>query len=227
MARWRLTEPHYLFTDPDTVWERIETDMVSGRQVRKQYVVPAYFHHEIESDWTDKIEKGVFVCDGHNPGKGDIIFKGEPTPGMKAIDDEAIAISAKYKDKWNIPDNIKWGDGQYSSALADHFVQQQDKVNMQMSKLTEQNAAQLGKFMEQIGLQQSQMMKIMEILAGKSSEEGEPRPRRFGHGRAQPVPGRRRGRPRRVEAVMKAETQEPEQVIDDLEPLDASEKAET
>src|SRR6516162_3157993 len=156
MARWRLTEPHYLFTDPDTVWERIETDMVSGRQVRKQYVVPAYFHHEIESDWTDKIERGVFVCDGHNPGKGDIIFKGHPTPGMRAVDDEAKAISAKYESKWNIPDHIKWGDGQYSAALADHFAEQMDRVNMKSSQLADQNAENLAKYMENAGVQQAQ-----------------------------------------------------------------------
>jgi len=171
MARWRLTEPHYLYTDPDTIWERLETDTETGRQVRRQYIVPAYFHHELQQDWTDKEEKGCFVCNGNNPKKGDIIFKGNPTPGMKAIDDEAIAISAKYADKWNIPDHIKWGDGQYSSALADHFVEQQDKVNMKMGQLTEQNAQNMARFMEQMGLQQSQMVKVMEILAEKSKGE--------------------------------------------------------
>ena len=169
MARWRLTEPHYIFTDPDTIWERLETDLTTGRQVRKQYVVPAYFHHEIESDWTDKTEKAVIVCDGKNPGKGDIIFKGEPTPGMRAIDKEAEEISAKYEKQWNIPDHIKWGDGQYSVALADHFAEQMDKVNMRSSQLAEKNASDLSKYMENAGVQQAQMIKILEMLATKSS----------------------------------------------------------
>src|SRR6516164_8837593 len=167
MARWRLTEPHYLYTDPDTVWERLEVDTTTGRQVRKQYVVPAYYHHEIEADWTDKAEKGVFVCDGHNPGRGDIIFKGDPTPGMIAIDDEAKAISAKFRGRWNIPDNIKWGDGQYSSALADHFVQEQDKMNMQAVQ-TNRN---LEEYMKAQGLQQAQVIKILEMLANKATGE--------------------------------------------------------
>ena len=167
MARWRLTEPHYLYTDPDTVWERLEVDTTTGRQVRKQYVVPAYYHHEIEADWTDKVEKAVIVCDGHNPSKGDIIFKGDPTPGMIAIDDEAKAISAKFRDKWNIPDNIKWGDGQYSSALADHFVQEQDKMNMQAVQ-TNRN---LEEYMKAQGLQQAQVIKILEMLANKATGE--------------------------------------------------------
>ena len=174
MARWRLTEPHYLYTDPDVVWERIETDSITGRQVRRQYVVPAYFHHEIESDWTDKAAQAVIVCDGRNPGKGDIIFKGEPTPGMKALDDEAEAISAKYKDKWNIPDHIKWGPGEYSSALADYFVQEQDKVSMRMSQVAEQSSRNLDEYMKTQLVQQGQMLKILELLANKSAEPSEP-----------------------------------------------------
>jgi len=169
MARWRLTEPHYIYTDPDTVWERIETDTETGRQIRKQYVVPAYFHHEIEADWTDKVEKAVFVCDGNNCQKRDIVFKGDPTPGMMPVDDEAKAITDKFKHKWNIPDTIKWGPGQYSSALADHFAEQQDRINMKMSAMTEQNTQAINQFMQQMGLQQSQMMKILEILADKST----------------------------------------------------------
>jgi hypothetical protein len=170
MARWRLTEPHYIFTDPDTIWERLETDTTTGRQVRKQYIVPAYFHHEIESDWTDKVEKAVIVSNHRDPAhRTDIVFKGDPTPGMIAIDDEAKAISAKYKDKWNIPDHIKWGDGQYSSALADHFAEQMDKVNMRSSQLAEKNSSDLSKYMENAGVQQAQMIKILEMLALKSS----------------------------------------------------------
>jgi hypothetical protein len=178
MARWRLTEPHYIYTDPDTIWERLETDTETGRQVRKQYVVPAYFHHELSADWTDKVEKAVIVSSRRDPAhRTDIVFKGDPTPGMRAIDDEAIEISKKLEAKWNIPDHIKWGDGQYSSALADHFAEQQERVNMKMSKLTEENATNLAKYMEQMGLHQSQMMKIMEVLAEKSIGEGNaPRP---------------------------------------------------
>ena len=197
MARWRLTEPHYILTDPDTIWERLETDINTGRQVRKQYVVPAYFHHEIESDWTDKNERAVIVCDGHNPGKGDIIFKGEPTPGMKALDDEAIAISAKFEKKWNIPDNIKWGDGQYSSALADHFVQEQERVNMRMSQVTEQNTRNLEEYMKAQGLQQAQVIKILEMLAaGKANGERNGEEGSAGENYKRPAGGvRRRGRP--------------------------------
>jgi hypothetical protein len=214
MARWRLTEPHYLFTVPDTIWERLETDSVSGKQVRKQYVVPKYFHHEIESDWNDREEKAVVVSDGRNAKKGDVIFKGEPTPGMTAIDDEAEKISEKFKPKWNIPDNIKWGPGEYSGALTDYFVQQQDKVSMQMTKLEEQRAQNTDKFQEAMLAMMQQNQKILELLAVKSNgepngEEGSTgqdhqrsasavrgRGRRFGYRRTQTA---RPGRPRLAE----------------------------
>jgi|SRR5215469_16161995 len=172
MARWRLTEPHYLYTDPDTLWERIETDTETGRQVRKQYVVPAYFHHEMISDWTDKVEKAVIVANRFDKAhKTDIVFKGEPTPGMMALDDEAEAISAKFKDKWNLPDHIKWGDGQYSSALADHFAEQIDKVNMRATQMAEQNSRNVEEYMKAQGLQSSQIIKILEMLATKATGE--------------------------------------------------------
>jgi len=172
MARWRLTEPHYLYTDPETIWERIEVDTTTGRQIRKQYVVPAYFHHEIEADWTDKNEKAVIVSDRHDPAhRTDVVFKGEPTPGMRAIDDEAEKISAKFKSRWNIPDNIKWGDGQYTGALTDYFTQQQDKLAREMGQIAESNARSLEVFMKQTGLQQAQMIELMKILAKQSSGE--------------------------------------------------------
>jgi len=223
MARWRLLEPHYLFTEPGTKWEYVETDRVTGRQVRKQYDVPTYFHHEAETDWNDyttlangaKAAGQVVVSDGHNPGPRDIIFKGEPTPGMDPLDDEARAITAKFrKEKWNIPDNIKWGAGEYSIALADHFVQQQDKVNMQMAKLEESRVQNTDKFQESMIAMMAQNQKILELLAVKSNgepngEEGSAgenhsrsagvvrrRGRRFGYRRTQ---GARPGRPRLAE----------------------------
>src|SRR5215472_3254034 len=172
MARWRLTEPHYLYTNPETIWERLETDTVTGRQVRKQYVVPAYFHHEIEADWTDKSEKAVIGSDRLDLAhKTDIVFKGDPTPGMMPIDDEASAISAKFKEKWNIPDNIKWGDGQYNAALTDYFTQQQDKLSREMGQLAESNSRSLEVFMKQTGLQQAQMIELMKILTKQSTGE--------------------------------------------------------
>jgi hypothetical protein len=243
MARWELREPHYLFTEPGTKWEYIETDRVSGRQVRKQYDVPQYFHHEAESDWTEftTLANGarasgiVVVSDGHNPGPRDVIFRGEPTPGMKPLDDEARAITAKFKNKWNLPDKMfdLNNPGDYATNLADHFVQMQDKVNMQMAKLEEGRVQNLDKFQESMIAMMQQNQKILEMLAVKSNgerdgEEGSAgqdnqgsagtvrrRGRRFGYRRTQ---GARPGRPRLAESGAEPGTGAEERGGSDVDP---------
>jgi len=169
MARWRLLEPHYLHTEPGVVWEYMETDRTTGRQTRKQFPVPQYFHHEVESDWTDKQAQMVVVSDGKGAKTGDIVFKGEPTPGMMPLDDEAKAISSKFREKWSLPDKMFDPDrpGDYSTNLADHFVQQQDKVNMQMTKLEEKRAQGFDQLMQGMTALMQQNSKILEALSNK------------------------------------------------------------
>jgi hypothetical protein len=112
MARWKLTEPHYL-NSPDCYWEQTETDRESGKQKRKKYMVPIHLNPNDPSDWNYKsgqqhISQGgnaftdgdIIVC---HEGKGeprDIVFTGDPTPGMEPIDDEAKKISADMCDKY-------------------------------------------------------------------------------------------------------------------------------
>jgi len=180
MARWELREPHYLYTEPGTKWEYIETDRTTGRQVRKQFDVPQYFHHEAETDWTEftTLANGqrstgkVVVCNGHNPGPRDIIFKGDPTPGMQPIDDEAREITAKLKTKWNLPDKMfdMNNVGDYATNLADHFVQMQDKVNMQVQKMAEQRTEGMDKFMQTMAEMMAQNQQILAALVGKATQ---------------------------------------------------------
>jgi hypothetical protein len=184
MARWELREPHYLYTEPGAKWEYIETDRMTGRQVRKQYDVPAYFHHESEADWNDyillpngqKSSGRIVVSDGHNAQPRDIIFKGDPTPGMQPLDDEARAITAKFKDKWNLPEKMfdPNNAGDYGTNLADHFVQMQDKVNMQMSKIEEQRVQGMDKFLTGMNEMMMQNQQILAMLAGKVTDAAEP-----------------------------------------------------
>jgi hypothetical protein len=179
MARWQLLEPHYLPLKDSAKWEYMETDRATGKQIRKQYDVPTYFHHEAESDWTEFTLMGngaraggiVVVSDGHNAKSSDIIFSGSPTPGMKPLDDEARAITAKYVDKWGLPDKMfdMNEPGEYSVKLADYFVQQQDKVNMKIQQLAEQNTQGFGDFMKMMTAVMSQNQKILETLAIRST----------------------------------------------------------
>lgn len=103
MARWKLTQPHYL-AGTGTKWEYTENSRTNGKPIRKQYDVPQYLNPEDPSDWNyvemidqrgRATEGGIVVCyEGKGEAK-DIIFTGKPTPDMIPLDDEAKAISAK------------------------------------------------------------------------------------------------------------------------------------
>src|SRR5215467_2829712 len=114
MARWRLTEPHYLKV-PGTFWEQNETDRETGRRKRIEHPVPLYLNPSHPSDWTHKpsglghitaggnsFTEGVIIVayKDKTDDKKDIIFEGDPTPGMEPIDDEAQAISDSFKERW-------------------------------------------------------------------------------------------------------------------------------
>jgi hypothetical protein len=101
MARWQLTEPHYLNV-PGNVWEQQTQDRTTGRTVRKTFPVPMHLDPNYESDWNYREMVGTNIIDGKiivcHPDKGepkDIIFVGPPTPGMLPLDAEAKALSSK------------------------------------------------------------------------------------------------------------------------------------
>lgn len=96
MARWRLTEPHYLLgrltgEDATCEWEYKEADRITGREKRKRFKVPDYRP-------ADSI-----VCHEGSEKDGDFIFEGKPTQGMEPIDEEAREISAKHAKEWVHP----------------------------------------------------------------------------------------------------------------------------
>jgi hypothetical protein len=97
-----LTEAHYLNV-PDNLWEQQITDRATGRPIRKQFPVPLHLDPNMESDWNYREQVGQHVVDGKiivcHRGKGepkDIVFVGDPTPGMLPLDDEARVITAKF-----------------------------------------------------------------------------------------------------------------------------------
>lgn len=96
MARWKLTAPHYLMTDPPTEWEHKETSRETGRQSRVIYNVPRLLNPDDPSDYNYPDE--IIVCNGSNPQGRDIIFIGDPTPDMEPLDAEAKAITKKFID---------------------------------------------------------------------------------------------------------------------------------
>lgn len=123
MARWKLTEAHYLFGYPPdlaeegTQWEYKETDRLSGRERRKRFKVPFYF------------ETDTIVCHEGKGQDGDFVFEGPPTPAMTPLDAEAKAISAQYVEDWKDPMGEEAFPGQgFSDALALSFERQIEKM---------------------------------------------------------------------------------------------------
>lgn len=107
MARWRLINAHYLpvksyFGQP-VEWEYKETDRNTGRANRKMFPVPLHLDPNQPGDCNYPEEGSIIVC---HEGKGlprDITFYSEPTPEMEPLDEEAEAISASLRGKWEHP----------------------------------------------------------------------------------------------------------------------------
>lgn len=109
MARWKLVSSHYL-TVQGTFWEQVEVDQMTGKQVRKRYDVPLQLDIADTSLWNDNIIRNprgeilggdiVVAYADMEHKSSDYLFKGQPTPDMFPLDDEARAISEKYVEGW-------------------------------------------------------------------------------------------------------------------------------
>ena len=141
MARWRLTQPHYLNT-PGTEFEYKETSHY-GKTVKKIFPVPQYLDPEAFSDCNynangeprsgrDMNTPGeIIVAHDTEAKKGrDIIFVGDPTLDMVPLDEEAEIISAALAPKWG---RAFIGDGEdeggYSNRLLTELTETLNSFN--------------------------------------------------------------------------------------------------
>ena len=124
MARWRLTDRHYLQV-PGTEWEYKESDRETGRQARKVYEIPLYLDPKDPADWNYRGEESIIVSNRFDPAfRRDLVFIGPPTPDMEPLDDEAKEISQGYIDRgaWQHPiDSINMT---YSQSVLSDFERQ-------------------------------------------------------------------------------------------------------
>lgn len=170
MARWQLTEPHYLNT-PDSKWEFETKDRTTGRSVRKQFAVPLHLDPNIESDWNyqerignNMVDGSIIVC---YEGKGepkDIVFTGAPTPGMLPLDDEAKEISAKFD--W-VPTAGLDENSQFNSFA------QQTLIKLTAELKNVQQAPQIegmSEFMKTMAEMMKMQTEILAQLAGRKVE---------------------------------------------------------
>lgn len=101
MARWRLTQKHYVNTVPPTKYRYEETDRDTGERNVQEYDVPRLLDPESPRDCRSA---GVcVVSDGKGAERGDWIITGDPTPDMEPIDEAAEEISAGFADRWKGP----------------------------------------------------------------------------------------------------------------------------
>jgi len=168
MARWKLTEPHYLSV-PTERWEHTTTDSRTGKPVRKMYRVPKHLDPRLEDDWTHRPENNnmdgeIIVC---WEGKGlprDIIFEGNPTPGMLPLDDEAEEISGQFS--WTPTQGIDEDSQRQSfyARLGDTLIDQMTELKVAREMAPNPG---LDKFMETMLAMMAQNQQILAALAGK------------------------------------------------------------
>ena len=133
MARWRLTQPHYLNLADSTKWEYTETDRITGRPKRTQFNVPQFLDPNSDDDiraFGQPDPDGVpsiIVSDGNDdPKPKDVVFLGDPTPDMYPIDDAAKALSAKFNSIWSMQPGSD--EASFASRLQDKLLMQIGEV---------------------------------------------------------------------------------------------------
>ncbi len=168
MAKWRLTDNHYLNGhypgEEKTLWERVETNIATGRAMRKQLEVPAY------------LDKDTIVCQGERHPQH-FEFVGPPTPEMEPLDDEAEAISEKHRKNWIHPiEGLPSTGGGFNEALLEKFAAQLGEM-MNRQPLTAQAPAAVGMVSRaEFELLQAQMLEMQAQLlkAGHPIDTEEP-----------------------------------------------------
>jgi hypothetical protein len=170
MARWKLTEPHYLNV-PGTEWEQVTTDRTTQRPIRRKYKVPLFLDPRIETDWNyrdrlNPMDGEIHVCYADRGLPHDIVFEGDPTPGMLPLDDEAREISAKFS----------WQPTQGLDDQAQEASNQSRILNSLIKQLADATVAGqsapagFDKFMEAMASMMSQQTKLLEAILTKQAD---------------------------------------------------------
>ena len=147
MARWKLMNAHYLYTLEPVEWEYSEVDRTSGRPIRKKFHVPRLLDPKDPSDWTtrwgnkDNSEGEIIVCFPDKGERGDIAFRGDPTPDMVPVDDEAKEISASFANHWRYKPDTELGG--YSQSLVDKFQSEMSEVESKPASVQVEGLADL------------------------------------------------------------------------------------
>ena len=187
MARWKLTEAHYLKV-PGTAWEYNSIDRRTGRPKREVFSVPLQLdpksiddlskHGQPDPGFPSRdIEDYIIVVTDVVGGvnQRDVVFEGKPTPGMLPLDDEAKAISAECsKGLWKPTPGVD--DDSQRESFANKVI---DDLMGQMNTLKEEvrTAPAIEGMSELISTMTAMTKQNSEIigLLAKQSTEGKRR----------------------------------------------------
>jgi hypothetical protein len=168
MARWKLVESHYLNTigADATTWEYKETDRSTGRERRKTLDVPRLLDINDPACWTwsegnsDNKNGEIIVCHVGKGQRGDIEFRGDPTPGMVPADDEAREISAGFAEHWRYkPETAEVG---FSQSMFDRVMA--EKAEME-AKPQQVEVAGLSDLLTAFAAMQAQNQQLIMALS--------------------------------------------------------------
>lgn len=167
MARWRLTEPHYLNV-PGIEWEQVTTDRVTQRPVRRKFPVPQYLDPRAQDDWNyrrDGMDGEIIVCHKDKGQPNDIVFVGDPTPGMLPLDDEAKEISGRFT--WTPTQGIDDVSQQtsYQAKILQGLVEKLGEASVQSPAGA---PAGFEKFMESMAVMMQQQTQLLAMLLEKN-----------------------------------------------------------
>lgn len=176
MARWRLTQTHYLeiesLDDQQVEWEYKEIDQNTGRTRSKRFNVPFLMDIlDVKGCWND--QSGIIVSNGNNPGPRDYIFKGDPTPEMEPLDDEAREITARCEPNWVHPIDSLPGQG-YTQSLLAGLEKQLSAITLSTKPVAISENSVSKEDFEELKRQMAELMKQnAKLQAGKLEDEPE------------------------------------------------------
>lgn len=171
MARWQLTEAHYLNVPGNETEDRTK-----GDNSKKKLPAPMHLDPNDEKQWNYRemiapqiMEGRIIVC---HEGKGepkDIIFVGDPTPGMLPLDDEAKAISAKFS--WTPSPDLDEANS-FSHRLLLGLLTETAEAKQQ----AQASSTDMSELMKGLADMMKMQTQLLAALAGKTVAVVEPEP---------------------------------------------------
>ncbi len=174
MARWKLTEPHYIFV-PGTKWEYSEIDRTTGRPKRTQFDVPLYINPHWEDDlkaFGQPPEGDIIVTNKPNPAfPRDVEFLGGPTLGMVPIDDEAKVLTAQLEKRGlAVTQGLEAEDqnNSYVNKMLSGLIDQMTDLKVTAPPV----ASGMNEVMQSMVAMMAKQTEILEQLAGTKRRSG-------------------------------------------------------